>query len=108
MARLQNAEETHLSRWLVFFASARSEDCLEILLESKSMFVATQVGHPSKVVIFNGVILMFTYFMSAMMESPFRNTVLPSKEGFACKQSLQERNAVISGPISKDMAKNSS
>lgn len=42
MALLQNAEETHWSRWLVFFQSARFKDCLEILLESKSTFVATQ------------------------------------------------------------------
>lgn len=42
MALLQNGEETHLSRWLVCFLSARFKDCLEILLESKSTFVAMQ------------------------------------------------------------------
>lgn len=35
MALLQNVEETHLSRWLVFFLSARFKDCLKILLEIK-------------------------------------------------------------------------
>lgn len=45
MAPLQNVEETHLSRWLVFFLSARFKNCLEILLESKSCLLLHRVEH---------------------------------------------------------------